>query len=143
MADKQKIFNLPISNQDKASLLILCTAQEVRNRSSALIKEYGLSLAQLTILHILDEMPNQKTTVNTIRKLMVEDSPNVSRALNKLVAKNLVSKERSTEDQRIVFIRINQAGRNLHKICDRKIAGNMINLPEEEAQVLTALLMKV
>ena len=142
MADKNKIKNLPIPAQDKAALLILCTAQEVRNRSSALIKEYDISLAQLTILYILDELPIKKATVNTIRNLMVEDSPNVSRALNKLVAKKLIAKERSTEDQRVVFIKINQVGRDLHRICDRKIIGNMIDLPENESLILTELLMK-
>lgn len=142
MADKQKINMLPISAQDKAALLILCTAQEVRNRSSAVIKEYGISLAQLAILDILDKLPAKKATVNNIRELMVEDSPNVSRALNKLVAKDLVTKERSTDDQRVVFIRINQAGSDLHRKCDQKIAGNMINLPENESCLLAELLMK-
>jgi DNA-binding MarR family transcriptional regulator len=100
-------------------------------------------MAQLTILHILDEMPGDNMTVNTIRDLMVEDSPNVSRALNKLATKNLITKERSREDQRVVFIRISQTGRDLHKTCDQRLLGNMIQLSEEESRILNNLLMKI
>ncbi|MBU4318746.1 MAG: MarR family transcriptional regulator [Proteobacteria bacterium] len=142
MADKNKIYNLPVSDQDKAAFLILCTAQEVRNRSSNIIKEYDLSMTQLTILHILDEMPMENVTVNTVRDLMVEDSPNVSRALNKLAAKDLITKKRSLEDQRVVFIAISQTGRDLHKICDKKLLGNLLHLSEEESRILNELLMK-
>ncbi|MBA3028760.1 MAG: MarR family transcriptional regulator [Desulfobacteraceae bacterium] len=143
MADKKKIYNLPISNSDKAAFLILCTAQEVQNRSLNLIKEYDLSMTQLTILHILDELPMENITVNQIRDLMVEDSPNVSRALNKLAKKNLVKKERSREDQRVVFITITPAGRDLHKICDKRISGNMIHMTEEQSGILNDLLMEI
>ena len=142
MADKNKIYNLPVSEQDKAAFLILCTAQEVRNQASSLIREYDLSMAQLTILHILDEMPGDNMTVNTIRDLMVEDSPNVSRALNKLAAKNLITKERSREDQRVVHIAITRTGRDLHKICDQRLLGNMLQLSKEESRTLNDLLMK-
>jgi MarR family transcriptional regulator len=142
MADKKRIFNLPISEQDKAAFLIICTAQEVQNRALGLIKEYDLSMTQLTILHILDELGTEKVKVKTIRELMVEDSPNVSRALNKLVAKGLIRKDRSTEDQRVVYVTINPAGREFHKICDEKISGNLIGLSEKEARTLKDLLMK-
>lgn len=142
MADKKRIFNLPISEQDKAAFLIMCTAQEVQNRALGLIKEYNLSMTQLTILHILDGHGIEKVKVKTIRELMVEESPNVSRALNKLVSKGLIQKERGTEDQRVVYVTINPDGRELHKICDKKISGNLISLSEKEASILKDLLMK-
>ena len=142
MADKKRVYNLPISERDKAAFLIMCTSQEVKNRSMGLIKEYDLSMTQLTILHILDELPMEKVQVKTIRKLMIEDSPNVSRALNKLAAKNLIKKERSREDQRVVYVTINPAGHDLHEICDKKISGNLIDLSEDEARILNELLMK-
>ncbi|MBN1665359.1 MAG: MarR family transcriptional regulator [Deltaproteobacteria bacterium] len=142
MADKKKIYNLPVPEQDKAAFLILCAAQEIQNRIGNLIRKDDLSMTQLTILHILDVIPQGKVQVKTIRELMVEDSPNVSRALNKLAAKKLITKERDTKDQRVVYVTINQSGRDLHHVSDAKIAGNLINISEKDAAALNKIIMK-
>lgn len=142
MADKIKIYNMPILDQDKAAFLIMCTAQEIQNRIAGLIHEHDISMTQLTILHILDELPVDKVKVKTIREMMVEDSPNVSRALNKLASKKLIYKERSEEDQRVVHVTISKAGREMHRICDKKITGSLLSLSKKEAGDLVDLLMK-
>lgn len=143
MADKDKIYKSDLPLQDKAAYLIICSAQELMNKLGAITGEFGISLTQLQILHTLDMLPQTRVTVNTIRELLVDDSPNVSRSINKLVAKKLVTKQRSTEDQRVVFVSISAAGREVHNKCDRKIIGNIIDLPDQECQALADLLIKI
>lgn len=143
MADKDKIYKSDLPLQEKAAFLIICSAQELTNKLGTITKEFGISLTQLQILHTLDMLPQAQVTVNTIRNLLVEDSPNVSRSINKLVEKKLVTKQRSIEDQRVVFVSISDAGRDVHKRCDRKIVGNTLDLPDEDCRKLADLLIKI
>ncbi len=143
MADKDKIYKSDLPIQDKAAYLIICSAQELLNKIGTITKEFGISLTQLQILDILDALDQEKVTVNNIRKLMVDDSPNVSRSINKLVDKRLATKQRSIEDQRVVFVSITAEGRRVHQECDRKIIGNTIDLPDRESQELADLLIRL
>lgn len=143
MADKNKIYHSELPIQEKAAFLVICSAQELLNKLGGITKNFDISLTQLQILHILDELPQGKVTVNTIRDLLVDDSPNVSRSINKLVTKQLVEKKRSTEDQRVVFVSITDAGRKTHHSCDEQIVGNTINLPEKASQQLADLLVSL
>ncbi len=143
MADKTKVYNSDLPIQDKAAFLIICSAQELLNKLSGIAKEFNISLTQLQILHVLDEVWPAPITINTIRELLVEDSPNVSRSVNKLVEKNLATKKRSDKDQRIVHVSITDAGKSVHHRCDKKIIGNTISLSKKDSNVLAELLMKV
>jgi len=143
MADKEKIYKSDLPVQDKAAFLIICSAQELLNKIGNITKEFGISLTQLQILHILEAFPQAKVTVNTIRAFMVDESPNVSRSINKLVEKQLVTKQRSSEDQRVVFVSITPAGSKVHEACDRKIIGHTIDLPDKACQELSDLLMRL
>lgn len=143
MADKDKIYKSDLPLQDKAAFLIICSAQELTNKLGKITSEFGISMTQLQILHALDMLPQVKVTVNTIRELLVDDSPNVSRSINKLVEKKLVTKQRSTEDQRVVYVSISATGREVHRQCDQKIVGNTIDLPDQDCQKLADLLIKL
>jgi MarR family transcriptional regulator len=144
MADKAKIINSSISVQNKVALLTICTAQEIQNKVQALLKKYDISFSQLTILHILDEAPNEKMTVNQIKQYMVDESPNVSRSLNKLASKGLVSKNRSVSDQRVVYISITENGKNFHTDCDQRLFGeNLLDLPDGESKKMVDMLMRI
>ncbi len=143
MADKTKLYNSNLPIQDKAAFLIICSAQELLNKLGKIAKEFDISLTQLQILHVLDELAPKPITVNTIRELLVEDSPNVSRSINKLVEKGLAVKKRSETDQRVVHVIITDDGERVHFECDQKIIGNTIELPEKESRLLADLLMKV
>lgn len=144
MADKAKIINSNISMQNKVALLTICTAQEIQNKVQVLLKKYDISFSQLTILHILDEAPNEKMTVNQIKQYMVDESPNVSRSLNKLASKGLVSKNRSVSDQRVVYISITENGKKFHTDCDQRLFGeNLLDLPDGESKKMVDMLMRI
>ena len=143
MADKDKIFSSELPIQEKAAFLVICSAQELLNKLGGITKKFGISLTQLQILHVLEMLSHERVTVNTIRELLVEDSPNVSRSINKLVEKGLAVKERSVEDQRVVYVSVTDAGRDVHKRCDRQIVGNTVDLSDEKSRMLADLLMEL
>lgn len=143
VADKQKIYKSQLPVQDKAAFLIICTAQELLNKLGAITKTFDLSLTQLQILHVLDLLPQEKMMVSTIRSLLVEDSPNVSRSINKLAAQKRVVKERSSTDQRVVYIAITDEGRRVHDECDAQIVGRTLHLTDDASRQLVELLMRI
>ena len=124
-------------------MLVGCTAQEIANFVERALKEFGISREQLNVLHFLDTEPVEQMTVNQLREVLIDDSPNVSRILNKMVDKGLVRKERQADDQRVVHISLTEKGRRLHQQADAKISGHNVRLSPKECQTLIELLMKI
>lgn len=143
MANKQKVYKSDFPIRDKAAVLIGCTAQEIANFVERTLKEFDLSRAQLGVLHFLDTATRDKMTVNELRETLIDDSPNVSRILNKMMDKGLVRKERQSDDQRVVHITLTEKGRQLHEQADEKITGHNVKLSPKECQQLIELLMKI
>lgn len=143
MANKDLIINSDTTSEEKAIGLLVCTGAEYTSKLTRSIKEFNISLTQLYILHILSKTKEGILTVNQIKELMVDESPNVSRSLNKLMENNCVIKERNLKDQRVVYIKITERGRKLHIDADEKIKGVSTNLSSEEQVELIKLLKKV
>ena len=143
MANKQKVYKANFSLRDKAAVLVGCTAQEIANFVERALKEFDISREQLSVIHYLDTAEVDKLTVNELRETLIDDSPNVSRILNKMVEKGLVQKERQTDDQRVVYVSLTEKGRKLHKQADEKITGHNVRLSLKECQTLIELLMKI
>ncbi len=143
MANKQKVYDSNFPIRDKAAVLVGCTAQEIANFVERTLKEFGISREQLNVIHFLDTEPVEKMTVNRLREVLIDDSPNVSRILNKMVEKGLVRKERQSDDQRVVHISLTEKGRRLHEQADQKIIGHDVKLSPQECETLIELLMKI
>ena len=143
MANKQKVYKANFPLRDKAAVLVGCTAQEIANFVERELKEFDISREQLSVIHYLDTAEVDKLTVNELRETLIDDSPNVSRILNKMVEKGLVRKERQTDDQRVVYVSLTEKGRKLHKQADEKITGHNVRLSPKECQTLIELLMKI
>jgi DNA-binding MarR family transcriptional regulator len=143
VANKQKVYESDFPIRDKAAVLIGCTAQEIANFVERRLQEFDLSRAQLGILHFLDCAEQENMTVNELRETLIDDSPNVSRILNKMVEKGLVHKERQSDDQRIVYVSLTEKGRQLHHQADEKILGHNVRLSPKECKQLIELLMKI
>ncbi|MCT4586673.1 MAG: winged helix DNA-binding protein [Carboxylicivirga sp.] len=144
MANKDLIKNNEhLNKKQKALGLLLCIAQEVNSSMDKAVRPIKLSPLQVNILHILDYAPKEGLTVNQIKQSMVEDSPNISRALNKLMEKKLVLKRRDKQDQRIVHITITDKGRDLHHEADALLLKAMnVSLTDEDADRLYEVLSK-
>jgi len=143
VANKQKVYKANFSLRDKAAVLLGCTAQEIANFVERELKEFDISREQLSVIHYLDTAEVDKMTVNELRETLIDDKPNVSRILNKMVEKGLVRKERQTDDQRVVYVSLTEKGRKLHKQADEKITGHNVRLSPKECETLIELLMKV
>lgn len=143
MANKQSIIDGNFPVESKVYALIACIAHEQKMEMTNLIKHSGLSLTQLQLLHILSEASDEGLTINQLKNFMVDDSPNVSRAVNKLMDAGFVTKVRSQEDQRVVHVQITESGNKAHVDCDKDLMGLSLGLTKKELKNLYELLTKL
>lgn len=127
----------------KAALNIKYTANYLANLSEKFFEPYGLSSQQYNVLRIL-RGAKKPITVSDIKSRMVEKTPNTTRLMDKLCAKELIKRSRSEADRRTVYSEITKTGLDLLAEIDKSnhtIATNLIT--EEEAKELNRLLDKI
>jgi DNA-binding MarR family transcriptional regulator len=99
-----------VNPQQRAGMNVIFTATWLSNQYAAALKPLDLSLQQLNVLSILKGQPDYTAPVNVIRDRLIDRMPNVSRLLNKLMEKELIQKDRTLSDQRVVHIKLTTKG---------------------------------
>jgi DNA-binding MarR family transcriptional regulator len=130
----------------KAHLNVVFTAGWLQQRLAAAFKPYGLTLPQYNVLRILRGQHPKPATVNLLIERMLDKTSNASRIVDKLEAKQLVTRQICPSNRRAVDIRITEAGlellRQTEVLADGQDQG-LRNLTEEEAAQLSDLLDKI
>jgi DNA-binding MarR family transcriptional regulator len=107
----------------KAAVLgILRAADVLRRRGAALLEPHGITVQQFNVLRILRGARPEGLCTLTIADRMVEQTPGITRLIDRLVAKRLVVRVRSDEDRRQVWCRITADGLRLLARLDRPVA---------------------
>ena len=139
-------FNSSFSSpQQKAIVNIRITSNYLVNMQNAFVFHYDLTMPQFNILRILRGAKSQ-INVNTVKERMIEKSPNTTRLMDKLIDKELIKRNKSKDDKRLVHIEITKKGLDILSDIDEKVIVNKIfetNLSDEEADLLNDLLDKV
>lgn len=118
--------------------------QDYKSDAARRLTSFNISMTQLNILHSLSCAANHCLTVKQIKNELVDASPNVSRALNKLMSSELIEKRRTSEDQRIVNIHLTRKGAQTHIEADKKLLGmELKGLSGKEIEQLLHLLKKI
>ena len=134
------------SEQQKAMLNILFTANWLRTIQVGLFKPYGISPQQYNILRILRGAKGRMNMQN-VKQRMVDRAPNATRLTDKLIAKGLVERERCEADRRVVYVQISRKGLDLLAEIDQTnnltIRNTMKHLSDMEAAELSSLLDRI
>lgn len=101
------------SRSQEAVLGLLRTADVVRRFLARVLEPYDVTPQQYNVLRILRGAGAEGLPTLTIGERMLEDSPGVTRLVDRLVAKGLVSRARSKEDRRQVLCQITSPGLDL------------------------------
>ncbi|MBO3116842.1 MarR family transcriptional regulator [Winogradskyella sp. DF17] len=144
MGDLAKDINSTFpNNRVKALLNIIYTANWITSCQNEFFKDFGISPQQYNILRIL-RGANEPLKVQTIKDRMLERSPNATRLMDKLCAKNYIERLPSEHDRRVVKIAITNQGRELLDSIPKNLNKELLkNLNEEEAKQLSDLLDKM
>lgn len=144
MGDFSKDINSKFpNNRVKAMLNIVYTANWISSQQNQFFKPYDISPQQYNVLRIL-KGAKEPLKVQKIKERMIERSPNATRLMDKLCAKELIAREHCPDDRRVVFISINKKGLELVNDISKNIKNDLLtNLTEDEAKQLSDLLDKI
>lgn len=144
MGDLSKDINSKFENNKvKALVNILYTASWITNIQNAFFKPFGISPQQYNILRIL-KGANEPLKAQTVKARMIDRSPNATRLMDKLCAKELIERIPCPGDRRVVHIKITEKGRELLDDISDNFTDDMLkNITENEAIQLNDLLDKL
>lgn len=139
---KQEKFK---SERQKVTINLLYTSNWLINKHKEFFSDYEITPQQYNVLRILRGQHPQSISTSAIKDRMLDKNSDVSRIVDRLTTKELVSKATCSKDRRLVDVLISQKGLSLLKTMDKAVDGldANISLNEEEAKMLNQLLDKV
>lgn len=132
------------SLEEEALLNLMRTAAILEGVETDALKPYELSMPQYNILRILRGAGPKGLSCQEIADRMISRDPDVTRLVDRLDARGLIQRARSSEDRRVVITKISEAG--LKRLTDmdaglrelpKKILGH---LGEKKLRLLIDLL---
>jgi len=138
---KQQKFKTP---HQKVVINLLYTTSWMQARQQDVFKPFNITLQQFNILRILRGQHPNSTSATEIKSRMLDKNSDVSRLLDRLLAKNVIMKRTSPNDKRAADVSLTEAGLDLLKAIDKKQdqLDNILLLSDQEAIQLSDLLDK-
>ena len=134
-----------IQRTDHVWLVMMKAMRALTRYAAAGIEETGLGLSDFAVLEVL--LHKGPLPVNTIGPIVNLTPGSISIAVDRLVAKGLVSRVESTEDRRVRIVALTSRGKDLIVKVFRTHSGQMrrvfCELNPEELRGLEAMLKRV
>jgi MarR family transcriptional regulator, organic hydroperoxide resistance regulator len=105
----------------EAVLALLRTADQLQARIAEMLKPHGLSPTQYNALRILRGAGTQGLACSEIGERMINRDPDITRLLDRLERRGMVSRDRDPNDRRVIKAHIQPAGLKLLQSLDRPI----------------------
>lgn len=133
--------------QEEAVLSLLRTADLVALPIAEVLRESGLSLSQYNVLRILRGAGEEPLACGEISERMVRRDPDLTRLLDRLEARELVTRSRGASDRRVVLASITPAGLALLATLDEpmeaRLRERLAHVPASKLRALVDLLETV
>lgn len=122
---------------------LYAVSKEIVRRYTPFLSEIDLTYTQYIVMMVLWEC--EEVNVKELGKRLFLDSGTLTPLLKNLEKKELVTRERSKEDERFLVVRITQKGLDLREKAVEVPAkiGNCISLEPEEGMQLYTILRKL
>lgn len=109
------------SLEEEIVLSMLRTADQLAAPLNEFLRQSNLSLSQYNVLRILRGAGDEGLPCGEISERMVRRDPDLTRLLDRLEARDLVTRTRSSTDRRVVLAMIAPAGRDLLNSLDSSV----------------------
>ena len=137
---RQKKFT---SVHQKAVINLIYTSNWLQNLQQEFFKSFGITGQQFNILRILKGQSPGSISGTEIKSRMLDRNSDVSRLLDRLASKNLITKQTCPNDKRASDVRITAEGLALlNEINKTRKQDRVLSLSDEEAERLSDLLDK-
>ena len=116
--------NIKLDDSKKIILNIIYTQNVITDKFNEIIKPYDLSSEQYNVLRILRGQKGSPANMSIIQERMLSKNSNTTRLIDKLLLKELVTREVCPNNRRKIEVLITNKGLELLKILDPKVAEN-------------------
>jgi len=143
--EKEITSNKFESSYHKSAVNIIYTHGWLITQFKKRLGKYDLTVQQFNILRILRGQYPNPATINLLKERMLDKMSDASRIVDRLIQKELVTRDVNNTDRRAVDIKISEKGLNMLKTLDPHMTGRDFledNLTENEAELLSNLLDK-
>ena len=111
----------PLPMPDRAFIALQKAADKLAQQAEQLVKANGLTGAQYNVLRILRGAEPDGLACSTISERMISHDPDMTRLLDRMEKRDLITRQRQTDDRRVVKTRITGGGLELLKQLDHPI----------------------
>jgi len=136
----------PMPVHRRTLLNVIFTQHFAAERMSEILKPYAISAEQYNVLRILRGQKGKPANMCTIQERMLAKSSNTTRLIDKLLSKQLVTRETCPDNRRKMEVLITDKGASLLAELDIAISGHEksfgTGMTEYELETLNALLEK-
>ena len=131
------------SVHQKAVVNLIYTSNWLQNKQQEFFKTFGITGQQFNILRILKGQFPKSISGTEIKNRMLDRNSDVSRLLNRLAAKKLITKHTCPNDKRASDVNITKDGLALlNEVSKTQNQDHVLSLTDEEADLLSNLLDK-
>ncbi len=135
-----------VSDYHRAIVNVMFTSGWITNRLREILRPHKLTHQQYNVLRILRGKTPCACTATEVKSVMIDKTPDLTRLLERLVAKGLATRTVCENNRRALDIQITKQGITLLERIQPEIDGFLGSLEvvsEEEAQLLSSLLDKL
>jgi len=110
-----------VANEDRLFVAILKSADSLSQEAEHLIKSHNLTMAQYNVLRILRGAEPQGLLCRGISERMISRDPDMTRLLDRMEMRGLITRERQKDDRRVIVTRITGEGLAFLKKLDQPV----------------------
>src|ERR1700694_4291250 len=100
----------PLPSEDRAFIALQKAADKLALQAEQLLKSNGLTGAQYNVLRILRGAEPQGLACSSIAERMISHDPDMTRLLDRMEKRHLITRQRQSDDRRVVKTRITSGG---------------------------------
>ena len=119
MPPRSTTSSLPL--EDRVFVTILKAADALGQEVEQLLRSRGLTAAQYNVLRILRGAEPAGLPCKQISDRMISHDPDMTRLLDRMEKRRLITRARQTDDRRVVRTRITRQGLDLLKTFDQPV----------------------
>jgi DNA-binding MarR family transcriptional regulator len=121
MDSRSKASSPAVSLENRIFVALLQAADTLGQEAEQLLKAAGLTGAQYNVLRILRGAEPQGLPCRGIGDRMISHDPDMTRLLDRLEKRGLITRNRQTDDRRVVKTRITPQALSLLKTLDQPV----------------------
>src|SRR5260370_42713769 len=136
---RQKGGKPALSQENRIFVALLQAADPLGQEAEQLLKASGLTGAQYNVLRILRGAEPEGLPCRGIGDRMISHDPDMTRLLDRMEKRGLITRERQTDDRRVVKTRITPQALSLLKTLDQPVR----DLHKRQFRYMSAARLKI